>query len=73
MTLIVHPKDFGSKAKLKANLDAGMILLEDPSIVAPWQKHAADVAVGFSGVVTNHPLRNKFAKIEKRADGWKVS
>ena len=72
MTLIVNPKLFSSKAALKENLDKSC-LLEDPSIVAPWARQSMALPVGFSDVVTNHPLRTKFAKITKRADGsWEV-
>ncbi len=72
MTLIVSPKVFTSKAALKEALDGGLVTVEDPSIVAPFVVSARELPVGFRGVVTNHPLRTKFAQIEKRADGWRV-
>lgn len=72
MTLIVSPKVFTSKAALKAALDAGQVLVHEPSIMGEWIKPAGQLQVGFRGVVTNHPLRSKFASIERRADGWRV-
>ncbi len=73
MTLIVNPRHFKSKAHLKESLETG-ILIEDPSMFGSNQSGTSeDKPIGWSGVVTNHPLRTKFAKIEKRADGWKVS
>lgn len=71
MTLIVSPQLFKSKADLKANLDNG-ISIHEPSIMGSWTKRSADLPVGFSDVVTNHPARTKFAKITKTAAGWKV-
>lgn len=73
MTLIVSPRVFTSKAALKAALDAGDCPVHEPSIMGSWTKSAGDLPVGFEGVVTNHPLRTKFAQIERRAGGWKVS
>ena len=75
MTLIVSPKVFGSKAKLKEALDAGNAYITDPSIFGVNHSTSSGMApVGFKNVVTNHPLRTKFAKIEKLADGtWRVS
>lgn len=73
MTLIVSPTIFTSKAALKAALDEGKVLLHEPSIMGEWTKPARMLPVGFSDVVTNHPLRSKFASIERRADGWRVS
>lgn len=72
MTLIVAPAFFKSKANLKENLDKGC-MVEDPSIIAPFAKRSTELPVGFTNVVTNHPLRSKFAKITRTADGWKVS
>ena len=66
MTLIVSPKVFTSKAALKAALDSGDCYVHEPSIVGEWQQPSRALAVGFSGVVTNHPLRTKFAQIERR-------
>lgn len=72
MTLIISPSAFPSKKALKIALDNG-IRIEEPSIMDPWIKNSKDLPVGFRDVCTNHPLRTKFAQIEKRADGWKVS
>ena len=73
MTLIVSPRVFTSKAALKAALDAGDCPVHEPSIMGSWTKSAGDLPVGFEGVVTNHPLRTKFAGIKRQANGWKVS
>lgn len=73
MTLIVSPRIFTSKAALKAALNEGACPVYEPSVMGEWIKPARDLPVGFSAVVTNHPLRTKFAKIERRADGWRVS
>ena len=73
MTLIVSPRVFTSKAALKAALDAGDCPVHEPSIMGSWTKSAGDLPVGFEGVVTNHPLRTKFAEIKRQANGWKVS
>ena len=74
MTLIVSPKVFTSKAALKAALDKGDCVVHEPSVMGSWTKSAGDLPTGFSDVVTNHPLRTKFAQIMKKADGtWKVS
>ena len=72
MTLIVSPKVFTSKKALKEALNEGDCLVHEPSIVWEWTKPARDLPVGFRGVVTNHPLRTKFAGIERLAEGWKV-
>ena len=74
MTLIVSPKVFTSKAALKAALDKGDCVVHEPSVMGSWTIPSHALAVGFSDVVTNHPLRTKFAQIMKKADGtWKVS
>ena len=73
MTLIVSPKVFTSKKALKAALDKGDCLVHEPSIMGEWTKPARDLPVGFRGVATDHPLRTKFAGIERRAEGWRVS
>lgn len=72
MTLIVEPRHFKSKADLKANLDSGVAQIHESSIMGSWTKNGNELLVGFKGVVTNHPLRTKFAQIEKTANGWKV-
>lgn len=72
MTLIVTPAKFPSKKVLKENLDKGCTVHE-PSIMGEWTKLSTDLPVGFRDTVTNHPLRTKFATIERRADGWKVT
>mgnify|MGYP003441047557 FL=1 len=71
--MIVSPRVFTSKAALKAALDAGDCPVHEPSIMGSWTKSAGDLPVGFEGVVTNHPLRTKFAEIKRQANGWKVS
>lgn len=71
MTLIVSPTLFKSKADLKANLDKGC-MVHEPSIMGEWTKLSTDLPIGFRDVVTNHPLRSKFATIERKPDGWKV-
>lgn len=72
MTCIVY----GAKTKkgLKESLDLGgvAIQIEDPSIFKPRYFTAADMAVGQSEVVTNHPKRSWFAKITRTASGWRV-
>ena len=73
MTLIVDPKWFPSKAKLAEHLNEGRIALTEPSIMGGWVKNARELPVGFSDVVTNHPLRTKFAQIRRLAAGWKVT
>jgi hypothetical protein len=73
MTLIVSPSAFPSKKALKIALDAGNVRIHEPSIMGEWIKPARELPVGFRGVVTNHPLRTKSAKIERRADGWRVT
>lgn len=72
MTLIVSPKVFTSKAALKAALDAGDCVIYEPSIMGEWAKQARELPVGFRDVVTNHPVRSKFAQIERKSDGWAV-
>ena len=64
---------FPSKAALKIALNAGHVRLHEPSIMGSWTKPASDLPVGFRDVVTNHPLRTKFATIERRQDGWRVT
>lgn len=73
MTLIVSPRDFTSKAALKAALDNGDCLVHEPSIMGSWTKPARELPAGFSDVVTNHPLRTKFAQITRTPSGWRVS
>ncbi len=73
MTLIVSPSAFPSKKALKIALDAGHVTLHEPSIMGEWTRPARELPVGFSDVVTNHPLRTKFARIERTPQGWKVT
>lgn len=77
MTCIVDPRNFASKAKLQALLTEreGAITITDPSIFAPFNLPARlAIPVGQSLVVTNHPLRTKFAKITRTGNNdWKVS
>lgn len=71
MTHIVDPIHFASKAKLAVALDKGCPIVEP----TPWgdkRFNSRELSVGFRAVVTNHPLRTKFAQIERTADGWKV-
>lgn len=77
MTCIVSPAIFKSKKALQeaANSPKGL-RISDPSIFNP--KHGPefntrDMGVGEKVVVTNHPLRSKFATITRTADGFKVS
>lgn len=72
MTLIVSPADFPSKEILRRNLDAGCMIY-NPSIMGEWVKPANQLPIGFDDVVTNHPLRTKFAQIKRTANGWKVT
>lgn len=72
MTLIVKPEVFRSKAALKEALDLGACLVHEPSIMGSWTKRASELPIGFEGVVTNHPLRTKFAQIARTDKGWKV-
>ena len=72
MTMIVKPQDYPSKKGLKEALDAGC-LVHEPSMMGEWTRTADLLPVGFKGVVTNHPLRTKFAEIERTPGGWKVS
>ena len=72
MTLIVKPQDYPSKKGLKEALDAGC-LVHEPSMMGERVKRATALPVGFRGVVTNHPLRTKFAEIGRTPGGWKVS
>lgn len=67
------PDVFKSKATLKAALDSGECIVYEPSIMGEWCKASRQLPVGFEGVVTNHPLRTKFAQIKRQANGWKVS
>lgn len=75
MTAIVSPQHFASKAKLQAALNAGDCAIRIPT---PWDDKLLDplsdedCPLGWSEVVTNHPLRTKFAKITRTAKGWKV-
>lgn len=71
MTAFVKPEHYTSKAALKANLDKG-INITDPQPGPDIILHSTAVQVGFSILVTNHPKRDKFAKITKTATGWKV-
>lgn len=71
MTLIVSPEDFQSKDHLKKRLDEGC-LVTDPSVLRTWCRSASALPVGFSGDVTNHPKRNKYAEILKTEAGWRV-
>jgi hypothetical protein len=77
MTCIVDPRNFASKAKLQALLTEreGAVTITDPSIFAPFSLPAKQaIPVGQSLVVTNHPLRTKFAKITRTGNNdWKVS
>jgi hypothetical protein len=73
MTCIVSPAVFTSKAALRIAAEQGVLWITDPSIVAPRYFNAHDLAVGQSEVVTNHPARTKFARIERTATGWKVT
>ena len=77
MTCIISPKDFTSKAKLQALLieREGNVQITDPSIMNPFTLPARQVIpVGRDLVVTNHPLRTKFAKITRMGENdWKVS
>jgi hypothetical protein len=77
MTCIVDPKNFASKAKLQALLieREGAVTITDPSIMAPFCLPARlAIPIGQSLVVTNHPLRTKFAKITRKGENdWKVS
>lgn len=72
--ICVSPEVFASKAALQQalNSEKGVELVQY-SPYGSTHYHSNGITVGFSGVVTNHPKRTKFAKIEKRADGWKVS
>jgi hypothetical protein len=71
MTCIVsHP----TKKALKEALLAGRtVFIEDPSIFKPRAFCASDMAVGQTEVVTNHPKRSWFGKIERTATGFKVT
>ena len=73
MTLIVSPKVFTSKAALKAALDEGRVLVTDPSTMGGWVTMARELPVGFRGVCTDHPRRSRYAEIERKETGWKVS
>lgn len=72
MTLIVNPRYFASKAKLKAHLDSDAAALTEPSVMGTWTKNPSQLPVGFRELVTNHPQRTKFATIQKTESGWKV-
>lgn len=73
MTLIVSPEAFTSKRALAACLNSATgVTIEQPSYFNPWAKNSQSLPVGFRDVVTNHPLRTKFAQIEKTANGWEV-
>jgi len=76
MTCIIHPSNFASKAKLqdRLNLTSGAVRIEDPSFFAPRSFLAKEMAVGQEEIVTNHPLRTKFAKVKRVGEAeWKVS
>ena len=73
MTCIVNPALFKSKVALQAACEAGKVWIEDPSFFAPRHFNASSMVVGQSEVVTNHPIRNKFAKITRTESGFKVS
>lgn len=73
MTHIVDPVHFASKAKLQEALNQpqGISIIEP----TPWgdkRFNSNDLLVGFKQVVTNHPLRTKFAQVEKTPMGWRV-
>lgn len=72
MTLIVSPDVFKSKDKLLSALNDGSAMVYEPSLMGAWVKAARELPVGFSGVVTNHPLRTKFAQIARGPHGWSV-
>jgi hypothetical protein len=72
MTLIVNPTYFASKAELQAHLNTDSTILTEPSIMGEWTKYPSELPTGFSDVVTNHPIRSKFAQITKTEKGWIV-
>ena len=76
MTCIVSPEVFTSKKALEALANAGghAFRIKDPSMFAPRDFNVLDMQPGQSEIVTNHPKRDKFAKITRKADGsFKVS
>jgi len=77
MTMIVTA--IPSKKELKTRLLlGGNVRIEDPALMPEWRPYgasflAADLPVGASIVVTNHPKRTWFANIKRTADGFKVT
>lgn len=47
--------------------------VEDPSIFKPRKFTVADMQIGQSETVTNHPKRSWFATIQRTERGFKVS
>lgn len=74
MTCIV--KDFKTKKALKEHVQAGHdFTVEDPSLFNPYYGDAKTLLrrKGSSIVVTNHPKRSWFAKVELVNETMKVS
>lgn len=72
MTAIVAPEVFTSKAALKAVAESGTLTITEPSPHGFRSFNARDMKPGESVVVTNHPLRTRFAKLMRTADGFRV-
>lgn len=74
MTLIVvNPNLMDSKTKLRDALNEGSMWLHEPSVMDQWTKAARELPVGFSDVCTRMPRRDKFIKITRTSEGWKVA
>ena len=85
MTCIVNAAKYPSKRILKetieginmkhiwSSVEKGEVFIEDPSIVSPRSFYASDLREGENVVVTNHPKRSYFAKIERKNGKLKVS
>jgi hypothetical protein len=72
MTCIVDPEVFPTKKSLREAVARcpGAVYIEDPSIFAGSRScfTAADIKVGESLVVTNHPKRSWFASIRRTGE-----
>lgn len=70
--IIMNPALMKNKATLEAALNEGSCKIYEPSIMDSWTKAARDIPVGFKGVATRMPARDKFIAIERTAGGWKA-
>lgn len=72
MTCIVQ--GYATKKALRTAVAAGLdVTVTDPSIFKPRTFYVSDMIEGQSEVVTNHPKRSWFAKIERKGGKLRVT